>query len=88
VLVNALPAATISGNATVCFGSTSPQISFTGLNGTAPYTFTYKMNGGANQTIVSSSGNTASVSVPTTVAGSFIYALVSVQEGSGNTCVN
>ena len=27
----------------------APLISFTGSNATAPYTFTYKINGGANQ---------------------------------------
>jgi gliding motility-associated-like protein len=85
--VNPLPTATISGTVTVCQGDNAPAVTFTGASGTAPYTFTYTLNGGANQTIVST-GNTASIAAPTTVDGTFTYALVSVQDASTTTCSN
>jgi gliding motility-associated-like protein len=85
VIVNPLPTATISGNTTVCKDDSGPTITFTGADGTAPYTFTYSINGGTAQT-VTAIGNTATVQAPTGVAGDFDYELQSVVEGSGNTC--
>lgn len=72
--------ATISGTTSVCQGATSPVITFTGSGGTAPYTFTYKLNG-ISQTISTSGGN-SSVTLPvdTSVAGTFVYDLVSVHD--------
>ncbi|RZL50211.1 MAG: hypothetical protein EOP00_05365, partial [Pedobacter sp.] len=87
VTVNPLPTASISGTTAVCRNATSPTITFTGANGTAPYTFTYKINGGSDLTTVSN-GSTATVSQATTGAGSFIYTLVSVKDASGTTCTN
>lgn len=86
VTVNSLPTASISGSVTVCQNSTSPFIYFTGSGGTAPYTFVYKLNGGANQSIVTTSGNSVSLPVSTTTAGSYTYSLVSVQESSSTAC--
>ncbi|KQN36224.1 hypothetical protein ASE92_08870 [Pedobacter sp. Leaf41] len=73
--------ATISGNTAVCLNGTSPAITFTGANGTAPYTFTYNVNGGASRT-VSTTGTNASVavSVSANTAGSFAYNLISVTD--------
>lgn len=85
VTVNELPTASISGTTDVCLNSTSPVITFTGASGTAPYTFTYTLNGGANQTIVSN-GNTVTIPVPTTTVGTFTYNLVSVSDASSNAC--
>src|SRR5690554_1720260 len=85
VTVNPLPTASISGNAEVCLGDAEPTITFTGANGTAPYTFTYNINGGANQT-VSSTGNTATVLAPTNTDGTFTYNLVSVEDASSTSC--
>lgn len=86
VTVNALPTATISGDAEVCLNTTSPNITFTGNTGTAPYTFTYTINGGPNQTITTTTGNSVTLPVPTATAGTFTYSLVSVLEGSGTAC--
>lgn len=83
ITVNPLPTATISGTATVCQNATAPVITFTGANGTAPYTFTYNINGGANQTVSSGAGTTATVSAPTGTAGTFTYNLVSVTSALG-----
>jgi len=46
VIVSPLPTASISGATAVCQNSSAPDITFTGANGTAPYTFTYQVNGG------------------------------------------
>ncbi|MBS1742856.1 MAG: Ig-like domain-containing protein [Bacteroidetes bacterium] len=85
ITVNSLPTATISGTTTVCQNGTSPVITFTGANGTAPYTFTYNINGGSNLTIVSV-GNIASLNASTATAGVFNYNLVSVQSSGSPAC--
>ena len=43
--------------ATVCQNSSAPQIVFTGIGGTPPYTFSYKINGGTVQTVNTTTGN-------------------------------
>jgi hypothetical protein len=87
VVVKELPTATISGNATVCIGTPSPQITFAGNGGTQPYTFQYSINGGAPVSVNSSGGNTATVNVPTSVAGTFVYSLISVREAGTPACI-
>ncbi|MBP8945537.1 MAG: hypothetical protein KBG25_06555, partial [Paludibacteraceae bacterium] len=54
----------------VCINGTSPIITFTAANGTAPYIFTYKINNGASQTIsTTASSNSVTLNVPTNAAG-------------------
>ncbi|WGK94414.1 MULTISPECIES: PKD-like domain-containing protein [Flavobacterium] len=86
IVVNSLPTATISGSTAICRNSTNPTITFTGANGVAPYIFTYKINGGNNQTITTTSGNTVSLNVSSANSGSFVYTLVSVQDSSSSSC--
>ncbi len=86
VAVNPLPTATISGTTATCVNSASPVITLTGSSGTSPYTFIYNLNGGPNQTVTTTSGNSVAITVPTSVAGIFHYTLVSVQEGSSLAC--
>ena len=57
VTVNPLPTANIAGTTAICVGATSPNITFTGANGTAPYTFTYNIGGATNTTVTTTSGN-------------------------------
>jgi gliding motility-associated-like protein len=85
VTVNPLPTATIAGTLTLCQNESQPTVTFTGANGTAPYTFTYNLNNGGSQT-VTSIGSIATISVPTTTAGTFNYNLVSVQDASSTAC--
>jgi gliding motility-associated-like protein len=85
VTVNELPSAIISGTTELCLNATAPNITFTGTGGTAPYTFSYTINGGPAVLTVISTGSTATVPVPTGTAGTYIYALVSV-ESSSTTC--
>jgi gliding motility-associated-like protein len=86
VTVNPLPTATISGTTTVCQGATSPVVTFTGANGTAPYTFTYLDENGATRTITTTSGNSATLTVPTTTPRVYTYQLVSVSSAGIPTC--
>jgi hypothetical protein len=86
IIVRPLPTATISGTTAVCLNASSPAITFTGAGGTAPYTFTYNINGGSNLTVNTISGNSVTVSVPTSATGSFVYSLVKVQDASSTTC--
>lgn len=86
VKINPLPAAGINGAATVCLNAPNPRILFTGSGGTAPYYFIYRVNDGLYQTITTVTGDTVSVTVPTTVAGSFVYKLLRVQDASSTAC--
>lgn len=79
ITVRTLATAMVTGTTATPQNASAPTLTFTGANGTAPYTFTYNINGGTNRT-VSSTGNTAIVSVPTTTVGSFVYNLVSVAD--------
>ena len=83
--VNASIIASVSGTVSACNYSAQPNITFTGANATPPYTFTYKINSGANQT-VTSTGNIATVAVPTSTVGSLVYSLISVVDASSTTC--
>jgi YVTN family beta-propeller protein len=85
VTVNPSPTATISGTIAVCKDAASPNITFTGANGTAPYTFTYSINGGVNQAVSTTSGNSVTVGAPTGIAGTFTYNLISISDA--NTCL-
>ena len=87
VTVQQTPTATITGSASVCIDATAPVITFTGINGTAPYEFTYNIDGGPSQTIsTTGSSNTAALSVPMTVTGTFVYTLLSVKNTSPIMC--
>jgi len=84
VTVHPAISAIVAGTATACQNdSPAPAITFTATGGAAPYTFTYNINGGANQQVVASSGNTATVTAPTNAAGTFTYNLVSVAGSAG-----
>lgn len=89
VTVNPLPTATISGDAELCLNATAPNVVFTGAGGTAPYIFSYTINSGSGPGAVltaTSTGNTASVSVPAGTAGTYIYTLTGVKESSATSC--
>lgn len=86
VTVNPLPTATISGTATVCQSAPTPSVIFTGANGTGPYIFTYTINGGSNQSISTTTGNSVSLQVPNAIPGVYKYSLVSIKDNGGNQC--
>lgn len=86
IVVNPLPVATISAPTGTCrFDPVSPLVTFTGTVGTAPFTFTYNINGGPIQTVTTLPGNNSvTVSVPTGTLGTFNYNLVRVQDAFCN----
>jgi hypothetical protein len=67
-------------------GAASPNITFTGTSGTAPFTINYNINGGSNQIVTITTGNNVTVPVPTGTAGTFTYNLVSAYDASGSIC--
>lgn len=78
--------ATISGSTTACQNETQPVITFTAVNGVAPFTFTYKINGGTDQQVTTTGVNTtATVNVPTATTGTFVYSLTNVSAAGGAT---
>lgn len=77
--------ASLSSDVAMCFGDSGYAITFTGSNGQTPYTFYYSINGGVTQSISTSVGNSVSLNVPTTAAGSFNYHLTQVIDNSGAT---
>ncbi len=82
--VKQLPSASIGGTETVCQNAASPDITFTGSFGDAPYTFTYNVNGGLNQTIISGIGQTAVTLPRSTVSpGAYTYSLTHVADAYG-----
>ena len=86
VIVAPLPEAEIKGTATACLNDPSPTITFTGSVGTPPYTFTYNINGGPDQTVSTTTGSSATISAPTNVGGDFIYRLTKVTDSGPGTC--
>ena len=86
VTINPLPTATISGTITVCQNAIAPLVNFTGADGTTPYTFTYRINSGADQSVTTTTGNSITVPAPTNVPGTFTYNLISVRDYNG--CIN
>lgn len=87
VIIRPVPSVTLSGGTAVCMNAPSPNITFSNP-ASLPVTVTYKLNGGANQTInVPASGN-ATLAVPTSTAGTFAYAVQSVAFQSLPTCSN
>jgi gliding motility-associated-like protein len=86
IAVTTLPSANISGTTTVCENGAQPNITFTASNSTAPYTFTYSLNGGANQTITTAgTSSTVTLPVPTSTPGTYVYSISSVNVGA---CAN
>ncbi|MFM7768643.1 MAG: hypothetical protein ACKO9S_12400, partial [Bacteroidota bacterium] len=75
------PNATVTGDAVVCQNDAPVNLTFSGSNSTPPYLFEYSINNGTSQTI-QSTGTTASINIPTNIAGNFNVLLTGV---SGNT---
>ncbi|MBK8846394.1 MAG: hypothetical protein IPO27_07545 [Bacteroidetes bacterium] len=83
IFINAAPSVTISGaNVNICEGYTG-QIPLT-LAGTTPFTLTYNIDGGANQTVAVSS-NVLNISTTGLSASAHVVNLVSVVDDNGCT---
>ncbi|TAF72379.1 MAG: hypothetical protein EAZ58_02245, partial [Flavobacterium sp.] len=86
VTVRSLPTATISGTTSVCQNAASPNIIFTGANGTSPYTFTYSINNIIQPTLTTVVGNSITIPAPTSTSGTFVYSLLNVQSSGVPAC--
>lgn len=87
VTVYSLPEATITSDTTVCQNDIEPLLILTGSNATAPYSFSYNVNGGPTQT-VTAIGNTSLIPADTDTDGTFVYTLTSVSESGEKACFN
>lgn len=87
VTILATPVVTITGGTAVCQNATAPNLTFTNPQSTA-ITVIYKINGGADQTVTVAASSTATVSVPTAIAGTFNYVVTSVAYQTGTACTN
>jgi hypothetical protein len=85
VKIFTLPTASITGTIAVCQLDAEPKITFTGLTGSAPFTFTFTVNSGGDQTVTTSTGSSVEVSQPTVSAGTYIYQLKRVTDNNGCT---
>lgn len=81
--------ATISGTISTCQDAAQPVVTFTSVNGIAPFTFTYNIDGGADQTVsTTGSSTTATISASTATTGTFVYTLTNVSgAGDASTAV-
>ena len=83
----ALNATIITNTNNACLNSSSPIITLTGANGTPPYTFTYKLNGGPESDLATIAGSsTATINVSTNSAISYSYSLVRIVDASVTLC--
>lgn len=85
IVVNSLPTAIITGTTSICQNSAGSQITILGANGTAPYTFTYSVNG-IPQTVSTSAGNSVTIPVSPTIIGTSVYSLIGVQSSGNQGC--
>ena len=83
IVVPPMPTGVISGTVAVCQNTSSPTISFIGSGGEAPYIFTYHINAGPFQTILSTD---PPLSVPTNTPGTYIYYLDSIKNSASQFC--
>jgi hypothetical protein len=84
--VRPTPAASISGSVTVCKDAPAPTITFTNPT-TLQIEVTYKVNGGADQTIVVNGSSSANVSAAVTgTVGTYNYVIQSVKFTSAPDC--
>jgi hypothetical protein len=80
-----IPEGEISGTTFVIQNApTTANVIFTGLVGTAPYTFTYHVNGGPVQSVSTiGMNNVVTVPHPNGTPGVFVYTLLSVTDANG-----
>ncbi len=87
VHVEPLLVAKVSGKHKACKDDVvSLPITFSCINGLAPYEFIYSINGGPNLSVISPNSNTITIFHPTSISDTFNYQLINVIESSGNYC--
>ncbi len=85
--INTLPIAQVTGTAIVCEGGVAPNVTFTGVNGTSPFTFTYAINGVTQPSINTKLGEySVNVSQSTSTSSTYTYSLIGIKDGSSLGC--
>jgi gliding motility-associated-like protein len=88
VRILSIPGGSIQGSVQLCEKDAEPLITFKGGTGIRPYSFTYSINGGADQRISTSAGDDmATLRAPTAIPGTYTYRLKEVSYTDGITCV-
>ncbi|RYD52195.1 MAG: T9SS type A sorting domain-containing protein [Sphingobacteriales bacterium] len=84
------PAATIAGSTTVCKDAAIPNVILTGSGSVSPYTFSYKINGGATQTAISSTRKVRYIRLRQKGNGELLVGdIEAIQSGTGaNVAIN
>ncbi len=83
VTFNSVPNANLTvDKTTVCQDFDSPILTFSGSNGTPPYTFSYTLGGASQPNIVTTTGNSVTLPVPTGALATLIYCLKGVQDAN------
>lgn len=85
ITVNPVPLAYMTGTISLCQTPGTVPITFTGANGTAPYTISYNLNG-VPQTPLLTTGTSATIQVPSSTPGTTTYTLTGVTESSSVQC--
>lgn len=82
-----LPSASIEADITeVCLQASELIITFIGSGGVAPYTFSYQIGAGpVFELATNEADNFVNLNVPTIIAGSFTYKILSVTDGNSST---
>ncbi len=80
MIVNALPAATISQNEEVCRDSATKAILFKAMNGTRPYTYSFTVN---NSPAIQKADSVYSIKPATDRVGTFVYTLTNIADANG-----
>lgn len=80
-VIHPLPSGNLTGGVSVCQSNNAPEITFTASNGTAPYTFSYTLNG--NPLTITSNSTSVSLNPPN-IPGTYTYQLIGIQDA--NSC--
>ncbi|HPO57169.1 MAG TPA: hypothetical protein PKY46_14320, partial [Ignavibacteriaceae bacterium] len=75
---------TIAKDTIVCQNAVSPELIFTGIGGTEPYTFYYNVNSESVDSVKTTTGNTCTLSVSTLVPGTYLFTLDSLRDGNNS----
>lgn len=80
-------ASVVAENRETCKNGDPLELTFTGGGGVQPYTFKYRINQEAPNIITTPIGeNSVTIEIPTNIAGTFIYDLISVRDANTAAC--
>lgn len=81
------PTVTLTGTTSICQGGASGVLTLTNPQN-VQIDVVYTINGGANQTVSVSPSATATITIPSTTAGTYNVVVTSVAYAGGNACTN